>query len=48
MGLEPTTFCMASEREPLRLVAPARNKAESGAQASINVAAGFARWLTSC
>ena len=25
MGLEPTTFCMASEREPLRLVASSRS-----------------------
>ena len=46
MGLEPTTFCMASDGESFRPVASTRNEAESEALDSLAVAAGFARWLT--
>ena len=47
-GLEPTTFCMASEREWLRLVSPSRKQADSRPVAVVRVARVLGSWLTSC
>jgi hypothetical protein len=47
-GLEPANSWVRYGREPLRPVAPHRNKAKDGLIDGGTVAAGFARRLTAC